>query len=174
MNYKDKYQMWLSSPMIDEETKAELRSIANNESEIEDRFYKNLDFGTGGLRGIIGAGSNRVNIYTIGMATQGLANYILKAGQDRAKRGVAIAYDSRRMSPEFALQSALVLCANGIKTYLYGELQPTPILSYTVRQLGATAGIVITASHNPPQYNGYKVYWEDGAQDTSNRQRHNR
>lgn len=166
MNYKDKYQMWLSSPMIDEETKAELRSIANNESEIEDRFYKNLDFGTGGLRGIIGAGSNRVNIYTIGMATQGLANYILKAGQDRAKRGVAIAYDSRRMSPEFALQSALVLCANGIKTYLYGELQPTPILSYTVRQLGATAGIVITASHNPPQYNGYKVYWEDGAQVT--------
>ncbi|HZK33725.1 MAG TPA: phospho-sugar mutase [Bacillota bacterium] len=166
MDYKDKYQKWLASAMIDDGAKAELDSIRDDEKEIEDRFYKDLDFGTGGLRGIIGAGTNRVNIYTIGMATQGLANYIKKAGDDAVRKGVAIAYDSRRMSPEFALQSALVLCANGIKTYLFSELQPTPILSFAVRELGATAGIVVTASHNPPQYNGYKVYWDDGAQVT--------
>ncbi|MGI6570213.1 MAG: phospho-sugar mutase [Caldicoprobacterales bacterium] len=164
MNYREKYEMWLQSPIIDEKTKEELLALAGNEKEIEDRFYKDLEFGTGGLRGVIGAGSNRINNYTVGKATQGLANYICKAGGDAKKKGVAIAYDSRRKSPEFALNAALVLCANGIKTYLYEELQPTPVLSFTVRELGAAAGIVVTASHNPPEYNGYKVYWSDGGQ----------
>ncbi len=169
MDYRKKYEMWLKSPVIDEATKEELRSIADDDKEIEDRFYKDLEFGTGGLRGMIGAGSNRMNRYTVGMATQGLANYIKKQGSDAMDRGVAIAYDSRRCSTDFARDAALVLNANGIKTYIYEELQPTPILSYTVRELGAIAGIVVTASHNPPQYNGYKVYWEDGAQVTNNR-----
>ncbi len=164
MEYMIKYRQWLESPIIDDATKEELRSIAGNEKEIEDRFYKDLEFGTGGLRGVIGAGSNRMNFYTVGKATQGLANYIALQGQDAMERGVVIAYDSRRMSPEFAERVALVLNGNGIKTFLYSELQPTPVLSFSVRELGAIAGIVITASHNPPQYNGYKVYWEDGAQ----------
>lgn len=169
MDYRERYKQWLDSPIIDEATKEELRSIAGDEKEIEDRFYKDLEFGTGGLRGIIGAGSNRINRYTIGKATQGLANYIKSQGKDAMDRGVAIAYDSRRCSSEFANHAALVLNANCIKTYIYEELQPTPILSYTVRSLGTIAGIVVTASHNPPEYNGYKVYWEDGAQVTNNR-----
>ncbi|HHZ13877.1 MAG: phospho-sugar mutase [Caldicoprobacterales bacterium] len=169
MEFKLRYQRWLDSPIIDNETKEELRSISGNEKEIEDRFYKNLEFGTGGLRGVIGAGSNRMNLYTVGMATQGFANYIKEQGKDAMNRGVVIAYDSRRMSREFAERVALVLNGNGIKTFLYSELQPTPILSFSVRELGAIAGVVITASHNPPEYNGYKVYWEDGAQITLGR-----
>ena len=161
-SYKIKYQEWLESPIIDEETKKELKSIGNNEKEIEDRFYKDLEFGTGGLRGIMGAGTNRMNLYTVKKATQGLANYICsKNGQDK---GVVIAYDSRNNSKEFSKQAALVLNANGIKTYLFKNLRPTPELSFAVRELKAIAGIVITASHNPPEYNGYKVYWEDGGQ----------
>lgn len=169
MHYREKYQMWLDSPVIDESTKEELRAIEGTEREIEDRFYKDLEFGTGGLRGIIGAGSNRMNKYTVGKATQGFANYIKKQGSEAMDRGVAIAFDSRRCSTDFARDAALVLNANGIKTYIYEELQPTPVLSYTVRKLNAIAGIVVTASHNPPEYNGYKVYWEDGAQVTDNR-----
>ncbi|MBM7583082.1 phosphoglucomutase [Caldicoprobacter guelmensis] len=164
MDYKERYKLWMESPVIDKATKEELMAIAHDEKELEDRFYKDLEFGTGGLRGIIGAGSNRMNKYTVGRATQGLANYIKKQGQEAMNRGVVIAYDSRRMSKEFALETALVLNANGIKTYLYDELQPTPVLSFSVRELGAIAGVVITASHNPAAYNGYKVYWEDGGQ----------
>jgi phosphoglucomutase len=164
MNYTEKYNMWLESPLIDDETKQELSALKGNEKEIEDRFYKDLEFGTGGLRGLIGAGSNRMNKYTVAKATQGLANYIKKAGIEAVSNGVVIAYDSRRKSPDFALDAALVLCANGIKTYIYTELQPTPVLSFSVRELGAAAGIVVTASHNPPEYNGYKVYWSDGGQ----------
>ena len=161
MEYKNKYQNWLNDTNIDAETKEELKSI-KDEKEIEDRFYKDLEFGTAGLRGIIGAGTNRMNKYTVTKATQGLANYIVKNnGQDR---GVAIAYDCRIMSEEFSEQTALCLNANGIKTYRFDSLRPTPELSYAVRKLGCIAGIVITASHNPPEYNGYKVYWEDGAQ----------
>ncbi len=166
MDYMEKYRLWLDSPVIDEETKNELRALEGNSKEIEDRFYKDLEFGTGGLRGVIGAGSNRMNAYTVGKATQGLANYIKKAGSEAVSRGVVIAYDSRRRSSEFALRAALVLCANGVRAYLFEELEPTPVLSFAVRDLGATAGIVITASHNPPQYNGYKVYWSDGGQVT--------
>ena len=164
MHYKEKYNLWLNSPIIDRETKQELLDIQGNEKEIEDRFYKDLEFGTAGLRGKIGAGSNRMNKYTVGMATQGLANYICKKGEEAKKKGVVIAYDSRRMSSDFALHAALVLCANGIKTYLYKQMQPTPILSFSIRELGTISGIEITASHNPPEYNGYKVYWSDGAQ----------
>lgn len=164
MDYRIKYEQWLDSPIIDEETKKELMTIAHDDKEIEERFYKDLEFGTGGLRGIIGAGTNRINKYTVGKATQGFANYIIKQGKEAMDRGVAIAYDSRWMSPEFAERVATVLNANGIKAYLYSELQPTPVLSFSVRELGAVAGVVITASHNPPEYNGYKVYWEDGAQ----------
>jgi phosphoglucomutase len=164
MNYRERYQSWLDSSLIDQAAKEELLSISANEKEIEDRFYKDLEFGTAGMRGIIGAGSNRMNKYTVSRTTQGLANYICKKGEEAKKRGVAIAYDSRRKSPDFALDAALVLCANGIKTYLFSELQPTPVLSFTVRELDAAAGIVITASHNPPEYNGYKVYGSDGAQ----------
>ena len=161
MEYKDKYQNWLNDTNIDDKTKEELKSI-RDEKEIEDRFYKELEFGTAGLRGVIGAGTNRMNKYTVTKATQGLANYIVKNnGQDR---GVAIAYDCRIMSEEFSEQTALCLNANGIKTYRFDSLRPTPELSYAVRKLGCIAGIVITASHNPPEYNGYKVYWEDGAQ----------
>ena len=160
--YQEKYEKWLQDPVISEEDKQELKAIAGNEKEIEDRFYKDLEFGTAGLRGVIGIGTNRMNKYTVTKATQGLANYIIeKNGQER---GVAIAYDSRRMSPEFSEQAALCLNANGIKTYRFESLRPTPELSFAVRELGCIAGIVVTASHNPPEYNGYKVYWEDGAQ----------
>lgn len=164
MSYREVYESWLSNPYFDENTKAELKALAGNEKEIEDRFYRELEFGTAGLRGVIGAGTNRMNIYTVRKATQGLANYILKQGG--AAKGVAIAFDSRRMSPEFADEAALCLAANGIKAYVFESLRPTPELSYAVRRLGCIAGINITASHNPPEYNGYKVYWEDGAQIT--------
>ena len=164
MNYKDILNDWLTNPYFDEETKAELRGIADDEKEAEDRFYKELEFGTAGLRGVIGAGTNRMNIYTVRKATQGLANYIKTVGGE--SRGVAIAYDSRRMSPEFADEAALCLAANGIKAYVFESLRPTPELSYAVRKLNCIAGINITASHNPAEYNGYKVYWEDGAQIT--------
>ncbi len=167
MNYLEEYKRWCESPEFDEETKRELLEIKGNEKEIEDRFYKELEFGTAGLRGIIGAGTNRMNKYTVGKATQGLANYILEQGtQDK---GVAISYDSRRMSKEFSLQTALILCANGIKAYLFENLRPVPELSFAVRELKCTAGVMITASHNPPKYNGYKVYWDDGSQIVSPR-----
>ncbi len=162
MNYLEEYKKWCESSEFDEETKKELIAIKDDEKEIEDRFYKELEFGTAGLRGVIGAGTNRMNKYTVGKATQGLANYILEQGtQDK---GVAISYDSRRMSKEFSLLTALILNANGIKTYLFENLRPVPELSFTVRKLKCTAGVMITASHNPPKYNGYKVYWDDGAQ----------
>ena len=164
MDYKKIYEDWLSNPCFDEATKEELRNIADDENEIKERFYTELEFGTAGLRGIIGAGLNRMNIYTVRKATQGLANYILKVGGK--EKGVAIAYDSRRMSPEFSMEAALCLAANGIKAYRFESLRPTPELSYAVRKLGCIAGINVTASHNPPEYNGYKVYWEDGAQIT--------
>ncbi len=159
--YRKVYEKWLTDPVFDEETKAELRAISD-EKEIEDRFYKELSFGTGGLRGVIGAGTNRMNYYTVGKASQGLANFILKSGEKN--KSVAIAYDSRNMSKEFALSSALIFAGNGIKAYLFEDLRPTPMLSFAVRHLKTTAGIVITASHNPPEYNGYKVYWSDGGQ----------
>ena len=162
MNYLEEYNKWLESDEFDEQTKQELLSIKDDEKEIEDRFYKELEFGTAGLRGVIGAGTNRMNKYTVGKATQGLANYIVEQGvQDK---GVVISYDSRKMSKEFSLQTALILCANGIKTYLFENLRPVPELSFAVRNLKCTAGVMITASHNPPKYNGYKVYWDDGAQ----------
>ena len=163
-DYKKIYQEWLENPYFDGQTKEELRAIADDENEIKERFYMDLEFGTAGLRGIIGAGINRMNIYTVRRATQGLANYIIKQGG--ADKGVAIAYDSRRMSPEFAMEAAMTLAANGIKAYKFESLRPTPELSFAVRELGCIAGINITASHNPPEYNGYKVYWEDGAQFT--------
>ncbi len=162
--YRKAYEEWLTNPHFDEETKAELLSIADDENEIRERFYTELEFGTAGLRGIIGAGTNRMNRYVVQKATQGLANYILKAGGK--EKGVAIAYDSRRMSPEFADFAAMTLAANGIKAYVFESLRPTPELSFAVRELGCIAGINITASHNPAEYNGYKVYWEDGAQIT--------
>lgn len=164
MSYRDLYNEWLSNPYFDEKTKEELKAISNDEKEIEERFYTDLEFGTAGLRGIIGAGTNRMNIYIVRKATQGLANYIVKMNQQ--EKGVAIAYDSRRMSPEFADEAARVLCANGIKAYIFESLRPTPELSFAVRELGCTAGINVTASHNPAEYNGYKVYWADGAQIT--------
>ena len=164
MDYMNEYQKWCTDPYFDEATKAELKEIAGDKTEIEDRFYRTLEFGTAGLRGVIGAGTNRMNIYTVRQATQGLANYILAQGaQDR---GVAIAHDSRLMHDEFTDAAALCLAANGIKTYVFPQLAPVPELSYAVRTLGTIAGIVITASHNPREYNGYKVYWEDGAQVT--------
>ncbi len=161
----DEFNFWLEDDYFDQETKNELLAIRDNQGEIEDRFYRELEFGTGGLRGVIGAGTNRMNIYTVRKATQGLANYILKQGTQ--SKGVAIAYDSRRMSPEFADVAGLCLAANGIKAYVFDSLRPTPELSFALRTLGCTAGIVVTASHNPPEYNGYKVYWEDGAQITA-------
>ena len=164
MGYKEMYEEWLNNPYFDDATKAELKAIEGNEKEIEDRFYMDLEFGTAGLRGVIGAGTNRMNVYTVRKATQGLANYINNVHAQ--EKGVAIAYDSRHMSPEFADVAALCLAANGIKAYVFESLRPTPELSYAVRKLGCTAGINITASHNPPEYNGYKVYWEDGAQIT--------
>lgn len=165
MSYRDTFQFWLEDDYFDAATKEELLAIRNNEAEVEDRFFKDLEFGTGGLRGVIGAGTNRMNFYTVRKATQGLANYIVK--QNGAEKGCAIAYDSRRFSPEFAKEAALCLAANGVHAYLFDALRPTPELSFAVRKLGCTAGIVITASHNPPEYNGYKVYWEDGAQITA-------
>ena len=164
MGYMEVYKQWCTDGYFDADTRAELLLIEGQEAEIEDRFYRQLEFGTGGLRGVIGAGTNRMNIYTVRQATQGLANYIIACGGQ--EKGVAIAYDSRRMSPEFATEAALCLNANGIKTYRFESLRPTPELSFAVRELGCTAGIVITASHNPREYNGYKVYWEDGAQIT--------
>ena len=163
-DYRSIYEEWLLNPYFDEATKEELRRISDDENEIRERFYQDLEFGTAGLRGIIGAGINRMNIYVVRRATQGLANYIIKQGG--AHKGVAIAYDSRHMSPEFAEEAALTLAANGIKAYKFESLRPTPELSFAVRELGCIAGINITASHNPPEYNGYKVYWEDGAQFT--------
>jgi len=162
MEYLEKYNKWCNDEVFDEESRKELINLKGNDEEIKDRFYKDLEFGTAGLRGIIGMGSNRMNKYTVGKATQGLANYIIK--QKAEQRGVAIAYDSRRMSKEFSTLAATCLNANGIKTYIFDDIRPTPELSFAVRELGCVAGIVITASHNPPEYNGYKVYWEDGAQ----------
>ena len=164
MDYKEIYNQWLENPYFDEATKEELKAIKDDENEIKERFYMDLEFGTAGLRGVIGAGTNRMNVYTVRKATQGLANYINNVHAQ--EKGVAIAYDSRHMSPEFADVAALCLAANGIKAYVFESLRPTPELSYAVRRLGCTAGINITASHNPPEYNGYKVYWEDGAQIT--------
>ena len=165
MSYMDELNFWLNDDYFDQKTKEELLAIRNNEAEVEDRFYKELEFGTGGLRGVIGAGTNRMNVYTVRKATQGLANYIIKRGTQ--SKGVAIAFDSRRMSPEFSDEAARCLAANGIKAYIFESLRPTPELSFALRTLGCTAGIVVTASHNPPEYNGYKVYWEDGAQVTA-------
>lgn len=164
MDDKKLYEEWLTSPVFDEATKAELKAIAGNDAEIRDRFYKDLEFGTGGLRGIVGAGTNRMNLYTVRRATQGLAKYIISKGVQ--SKGVAISYDSRHFSPEFAEAAALTLNANGIKSYLFDALRPTPELSFAVRELKCTAGIMVTASHNPPEYNGYKVYWDDGCQIT--------
>lgn len=164
-SYQNTYQEWLSSQYFDDETKNELLKIQNDEKEIEDRFYKNLEFGTGGLRGVIGAGTNRINKYTVRRATYGLANYILeKCGEEGKTKGVVIAYDSRYKSEEFSTEAAKTLAACGIKAYIFDSLRPTPQLSFAVRHLGCVAGIVITASHNPPEYNGYKVYWTDGGQ----------
>lgn len=165
MSYMDEFKFWLEDSYFDQATKDELLAIRNNEDEIEDRFYKDLEFGTGGLRGVIGAGTNRMNIYTVRKASQGLANYILK--NNGQSKGIAIAYDSRNMSPEFADEAALCMAANGIKAYVFESLRPTPELSFALRKLGCISGIVVTASHNPPEYNGYKVYWEDGAQITA-------
>ena len=162
MNYIEEYKKWCTDEVFDVKTKQELEKIEKDEEEIKDRFYKELEFGTAGLRGVIGAGTNRMNQYTVGKATQGLANFILK--QEGQTKGVAISYDSRHMSPEFSEQTALILNANGIKTYIFDSLRPVPELSFAVRELGCIAGVMITASHNPPKYNGYKVYWEDGAQ----------
>ena len=164
-NYKEQYNFWTEDAYFDASTKAELEAIRGDEKEIEDRFYRDLEFGTGGLRGVIGAGTNRMNIYTVRKASQGLANYILKNGG--ADKGVAIAFDSRRFSPEFAEETALCMAANGIHAYIFDSLRPTPELSFALRKLGCISGVVITASHNPPEYNGYKVYWEDGAQITA-------
>ena len=163
-NYMETYKQWCTDPYFDADTKAELKKIEGDQAEIEDRFYRQLEFGTGGLRGVIGAGTNRMNIYTVRQATQGLANYIIS--QNGQEKGVAIAHDSRIMSPEFTEEAALCLNANGIKAYVFDSLRPTPELSFAVRELGCISGIVITASHNPREYNGYKVYWEDGAQIT--------
>ncbi|MBR6626484.1 MAG: phospho-sugar mutase [Lachnospiraceae bacterium] len=165
MGYMEDYNFWLNDAYFDRDTKNELLAIREDEKEIEDRFYRELEFGTGGLRGVIGAGTNRMNLYTVRKATQGLANFILKQGTQA--KGVAISYDNRRMSPEFSQEAALCLAANGIKAYIFESLRPTPELSFAVRELGCTAGIMVTASHNPPEYNGYKVYWEDGAQVTA-------
>lgn len=162
--YQVKYEEWCNNPSFDEETKRELSKMRDNEEEKKDCFYKDLEFGTAGLRGIVGIGTNRMNKYTVGKATQGLAEYIVKKGEQN--RGVAIAYDSRHMSTEFSELAALILNANNIKTYIFESLRPTPELSFAVRKLGCISGIVVTASHNPPKYNGYKVYWEDGAQIT--------
>ena len=164
MSYKSRYRDWVVSDYFDEQTKEELEAIKDDEAEIEDRFYKNISFGTGGMRGKMGAGTNRINKYIVRKATQGLANYIINYSDDGREKGVVIAYDSRHNSPEFSLEAALVLAANDIKTYLFTGMRATPELSFAVRELDAIGGIVVTASHNPPEYNGYKVYWEDGGQ----------
>lgn len=164
MSFLEIYNKWINSEYFDKETREELQNISDNEKEIEERFYKDLEFGTGGLRGIIGAGTNRMNIYTVRKASQGLANFVCKQGEEAKKRGIVIAYDSRNKSPEFAMEAAKVFAANGIQAYVFDELRPTPELSFAVRYFGAVAGIVITASHNPKEYNGYKVYGEDGGQ----------
>ena len=164
MDYRQEYDKWCNDPYFDDQTREELKAIAGDDKEIEDRFYRTLEFGTAGLRGVIGAGTNRMNIYTVRQATQGLANYILAQGGQ--EKGVAIAHDSRLMADEFTDAAALCLAANGIKAYIFETLRPTPELSFAVRHLGCVAGINVTASHNPPEYNGYKVYWEDGAQIT--------
>lgn len=164
MDYLEKYKKWLESPYLAEEDKEELRLIADDKEEIIDRFYKDLEFGTGGMRGKIAMGTNRMNIYMVGQSTQGLANYLLKKGGKALPGGVVIAYDPRHKSRQFAYQAAQVLAANGIKTYLFDDIRPTPELSFAVKMIGAIAGIVITASHNPPDYNGYKVYGANGAQ----------
>jgi phosphomannomutase len=163
-DYKKIYYEWLNNPYIDERAKEELKSIENNPEEIKERFYKDLEFGTAGLRGKLGIGSNMMNIYTVGRASQALADYITDFGEERMKMGVVIAYDVRHFSKEFAKESALILAANGIKTYLFDDIRPTPVLSFAVRYLKTTAGIVVTASHNPKDYNGYKVYWDQGSQ----------
>ena len=165
MDAMKNYEFWCTSPYFDEATKAELLAIKDDEKEITERFYRELEFGTGGLRGILGAGTNRMNIYTVRKATQGLANFIIK--EHAQEKGVAISFDSRHMSPEFAKETALCMAANGIKAYIFPSLRPTPMLSFAVRELHCTAGVMVTASHNPPEYNGYKVYWEDGAQITA-------
>ncbi|MBR4604910.1 MAG: phospho-sugar mutase, partial [Lachnospiraceae bacterium] len=167
MGYREEFQFWLENDYFDQKTKEELLAIRNNEAEVEDRFYRDLEFGTGGLRGVVAAGTNRMNVYTVRKATQGLANYILKQGTEG--KGVAISFDNRRMSTEFAQETALCLAANGIKAYIFESLRPTPELSFALRTLGCTAGVMVTASHNPPEYNGYKVYWEDGSQITAPR-----
>ena len=164
MDYKEIYSQWLQNPYFDEDTKQELKAIEGDDKEIKERFYKELEFGTAGLRGVVGAGTNRMNIYVVRKTTQGLANYIKSVGKE--SQGVVIAYDSRHMSPEFANEAALCLAANKIKAYIFESLRPTPELSFALRHLGCAAGINVTASHNPPEYNGYKVYWEDGAQIT--------
>lgn len=169
MSILENYNKWLKEPYFDEATRLELEGIKDNEKEIEDRFYKELEFGTAGLRGIIGAGTNRINKYIIRKATQGLSNYINRQGETARKRGVVIAYDCRRMSKEFSEEAAMVLAGNGIRVYLYKELRATPELSFAIRYLNCISGIVVTASHNPPEYNGFKVYWEDGAQIATNR-----
>lgn len=168
MDYKSSYQRWLDSPAIDEDTRKELLSIAGNETEIKERFYKELEFGTAGLRGKLGAGDNRMNKYTVARATQGLANLILSGNSEWRERGVVIAHDSRHMSRTFAEIAAAVLTANDIKVYLFDDIRPTPLLSFSVLELSTISGIMITASHNPKEYNGYKLYWEDGAQVLSN------
>ena len=162
--YRTRYERWLAADAVDEETKAELRAIAGDEKEIEDRFYRDLEFGTAGLRGVIAAGANRMNVYTVRHATQGLANYLLRKDPKSAEKGVAIAYDSRNKSDLFARETAAVFNGNGIKTYVFESLRPVPELSFTIRKLGCKSGVVITASHNPAKYNGYKAYWEDGCQ----------
>ncbi|MBR2294172.1 MAG: phospho-sugar mutase [Clostridiales bacterium] len=167
MNFKDTYLIWSQDPYFDEETRLELKNIADDEKEIEERFYKDLEFGTGGLRGILGAGTNRMNVYTVAKASAGLAQYIVSNGEEAMKRGVAICFDSRHYSPEFAQVAATTFAAYGVKAYLSDELRPVPMCSYSVRYFNAFAGVMITASHNPPKYNGYKVYGEDGGQVTN-------
>ncbi len=164
MDYMKRYEEWLNNPFFDEETKEELRQIKDDKEEIQDRFYQDLKFGTAGLRGIIGAGTNRMNVYTVALATQGLADTIKEYGQEAMDRGVAIAYDVRHMSKEFSQITASVLAANGIKVFIHKDIRPTPVLSYTIRKLNAISGVMVTASHNPQAYNGYKAYWEEGSQ----------
>ena len=162
--YRERYERWLSSEAVDEATKEELRAIASDEKEIQERFYKDLEFGTAGLRGVIEAGANRMNVYTVRRASQGLANYFLLQDPQAREKGVAIAYDSRHQSDVFARETAAVFNGNGIKAYVFESLRPTPELSYAVRKVAGKGGVVITASHNPSKYNGYKAYWEDGCQ----------
>ncbi len=167
MDYKELYNIWSTDTYFDEATREELKAISSDEKEIEDRFYKDLEFGTGGLRGVLGAGTNRMNIYTVAKASAGLAKYIVSKGEEAMNRGVAIAFDSRHLSPEFAQIAATTFAAYGVKSYLSDELRPVPMCSYAVRYFNAFCGVMVTASHNPPKYNGYKVYGEDGGQVTN-------